>query len=213
MSKSVLSALDISQQRCFTFSKDELERFRDSEASKKDSPQKHRSHYVEPKKFEKRVSQQHTEEDDIQKVVEETKEREERIRKQLEILKEQAQLAVAECNEEGEVESDEEKKEIRNQLTKYESQLTSVKDTMENILHFTKQTHNEVQKTKDLVSSIHELTPNKYCASFQSNLVEDEESANEGAGTKYSVIEKPGAAFQQSPLLAEDDGLSKTRIE
>ncbi len=156
---------------------------------------------MEPKKTDsfKRNTQGRPEEslDDIRKVVEETKEREERIRKQLALLKEQAQLAVDECKDDEEADEGG-RDEIRQQLNKYENQLTSVKDTMENILHFTRQTHNEVQRTKDLVSSIHELTPNSG-GSFQGSQMEMPDGED---GAEEDL---------QTPIGAsDDDGISKS---
>jgi rRNA maturation endonuclease Nob1 len=224
-SKSLQNVLDVSSQRCFTFAKEELEKLRESEITPGATPtiglraeaptQKPASLFAkehEQKKNESFTTALRSDSagpmDEIQKVVEETKEREGRIRKQLELLKEQAQMAVAECNAEEEDESVQEdnNNQIKDQLTKYESQLTSVKDTMDNILHFTKQTHNEVQRTNDLVSSIHELTPNKQCGSFQSNIIEgDEEFFNDGTAVKYSVIDRSCLNNQHLPIASPND--------
>ena len=160
LSKATSGAADPAlSQRCFTFSREELEKAGGEKTSALNDL------------------------DDIQKVVEETKERENRIKKQLAMLREQALAAVAEP------EKSPENQDLSEQLNKYQTELTCVKDTMENILHYTKQTHNEVQKTKDLVSSIHEMTPNK-CGSFQFDENEDQET---GGVVKYSVVEKPGS--------------------
>lgn len=132
---------------------------------------------------EERESLAHSDEDEIQRVVEETKRREHRLKQQLASLKEQALAAIAGTpnKEKSQVESC----QLRNRLDKYQLELSSVKETMENILHFTKQTHNEVQRTKDMVSSINDLTPNK-CGSFRDNFEDDY-----GEGPEYSAIEAP----------------------
>jgi len=169
-------------QRCFTFSKDEIEKNGN----------------------DKLMNQNICGEDDIQKVVEETKERENRIRKQLEMLREQALAVVAEPNEE----KQNDKSELREQLNKYQMELTSVKDTMQDILQYTKKTHNEVQRTKDMVSSIHEATPIK-CGSL---VIEDFDEQNQPVNPeKYSMIEKPGSdcdegisIFSLSNILIKD---------
>eukprot|EP00826_Nyctotherus_ovalis_P057429 TRINITY_DN7846_c0_g1_i8.p1 TRINITY_DN7846_c0_g1~~TRINITY_DN7846_c0_g1_i8.p1 ORF type:complete len:189 (-),score=41.78 TRINITY_DN7846_c0_g1_i8:429-995(-) len=134
-------------------------------------------------KNEERESLSQSDEDDIQRVVEETKRREDRLKQQLASLKEQALAAIAGTpNKE---KSQLENCQLRNRLDKYQLELSSVKETMENILHFTKQTHNEVQRTKDMVSSINDLTPNK-CGSFKDNFEDDY-----GEGPEYSAIEGP----------------------
>ncbi|MDR3548946.1 MAG: hypothetical protein P4M11_11905 [Candidatus Pacebacteria bacterium] len=74
---------------------------------------------------------------------------------------------------------------------------------MENILHFTKQTHHDVQKTNDLVTSIHEATPNR-CGSFQSDPLDCDDSNDGGKSIKYSILDR-SAMVQQSP--PEDDGM------
>ena len=132
--------------------------------------------------------------DEIQQMVEEAKGREERLKKQLEMLREQA-LAAASRPSIFESERDAmETSQLKDQLDKYKSELTSVKDTMENILHFTKQTHDDVQRTKNMVSSIHELTPNKGYFDEQENLDEP-----------YLTIEKSGCDEQMSEEEEFDD--------
>lgn len=141
--------------RFFTFSKDELEK-------------------------EKSVSQ--TDEDDIEKIVEETKKRESRLKQQLVMLKEQTLAAIADSRENYEEISQIENSNIKSQMDRYQMDLSSVKDTMENILQFTKQTQNEIQKTRDMVSTIHETTPNK-CISIKDDFGDE--------NGEYSAIEEP----------------------
>jgi len=136
----------------------------------------------EQEKMEERSSVTQSE-DDIQQVVEETKRREDRLRQQLTFLKEQALAAIANSPENNKKYL--ESCQFKNRLDKYQLELSSVKETMENILHFTKQTHNEVQRTKDMVSSINELTPNR-CGSLRENFDEDYNESPE-----YSAIEGP----------------------
>jgi len=88
---------------------------------------------------------------------------------------------------------------------------------MDDILHMSKATHNEIQRTKDIVSNIQsDTTQNKIYGSFHSKFVEDEDEEifREGSGCKSSEFDKPGFHSQQSQVIGsmEEDCLSKEFI-
>lgn len=150
---------------------------------------------------------------DIQKVIEEAQEREERMHKKLETLQNQAKLALKERETHDEAEKAEGNKTVAHKLKRCERQLSSFKCTMDDILHMSKVTQNEIQKTKDIVSIIQsDTTQNKIYGSFNSKFVEDEDEEifKEGSGCKISDIERPGLQSQQSQVIGsmEDDCIS-----
>lgn len=148
---------------------------------------------------------------EVQRIVEEQKERDERIQKRLSMLKEQAKLAVEKCQDEA---SDgEEKKDVVEKLAKCENEICSFKNTIDSILNVTKETHNEMQKTKDIVANIQSDT-SRLGGSFQSKFVEDEDEemfrVAAGSPVRFSDLERTGLQFQQSPIVTgnDDEGTS-----
>lgn len=93
------------------------------------------------------------------------------------LLQKQVELIAAdkdEANKIDEKKKQEEDKKMTRHLEKCETQISAVKDAMNNILSVTKETHNEVQRTKDMISSIqNESISQKINGSFQSRFIEE----------------------------------------
>jgi len=141
--------------------------------------------------------------DDVTKLLEESKEREERMKKRLEQFRESAKLAVTQHNANRRTSNG--GQEIVNHLAQYKKEITNFKTSMDNILQVTKETHNEVQKTKDLVAII-DGSQGKLGGSFQSKFVEDEDVE---IFKEKSEVENPGTP-QESPMptVNDDEGVS-----
>jgi len=149
----------------------------------------------------------------MNRILEESKEREERITKRLELLRERAKLAVDKCNTDDGQEEDEENKDLVDKLAQYENEMNSVKNTMDNILHVTKETHSEIQRTKDLVVNIQSDTSQvRLGGSFQSKFVEDDDVEMFKGSPQKSEFEHTNIKdhSQQSPIITtnDEDGLS-----
>ena len=181
------------------------------------SPSKRKSElqYLEPKTFESsgvhlpQMVRQHSSKD-IDKVIAETKEREQRVLRQVELLREQARLALEDCNgdDRDRAKSPVACKALTDKLSNCEQQLSDFKSTMDRLLNVAKETHHDVQKTKDIASSIqNDYNQSRLTGSFQSRFLDDygEEMFNEGNVLKYSDIERPGAPAQQTPMITTND--------
>ena len=130
---------------------------------------------------------------DVGKILEETKEREDRIQKRLELLREQAMMAVAKCKNDDAPDEAEENKDLVNKLAQYESEINVVRSTMDNILHVTKETHSEIQRTKDLVVNIqNDTSQGRLGGSFQSKFVEEEDVEMFKGSPQKSEYERTG---------------------
>lgn len=94
------------------------------------------------------------------------------MQRELLLLQKQVEMITADkmdAEEEEEKKKQEEDKRMTRHLQKCESQITAVKDAMNSIMSMTKETHDDVQKTKDLISSIqNESISPKGNGSFQS---------------------------------------------
>ncbi len=148
----------------------------------------------------------------IKRVVEENRDMEERIKRQLEVLREQAKKAVAQyqdTNEESATKQ-EETKEVGEKMAGYENKLNAVKETMESILHVTKQTQQDIKNTKDLVANIqqNDQSQSKIAGSFNSRFMDegdDEMFICEEAPAP--VAEKRNGQSQQA-AANDDEGVS-----
>lgn len=123
-------------------------------------------------------------------------------------MRNQAKQAIAECREGEENDKKEETKKMAKTLTNYEKELTGFKSTMDNILKVTKETHNEVQKTKDIMTVIqNDTSQSKLCGSFHSKFVEeyDEDMFKDACAMHSSEVDRPGYISQQSPIITNND--------
>lgn len=172
-------------------------------------------HYVEPKVFSrsKFAGEKDDAEEEVQKVLEESREREDRIRNQLVALKEHMILAVGAQSTDN---HDEDQKDLENEkLAECEVKINKVKDTIENILSVTKATHNEVQRTKDIVSSMkNEGIQSKMSGSIHSVFIDDcdEEQIYASANPRPLDGEKSTLSQQQQTpqgtTANEDEAIS-----
>ncbi len=143
--------------------------------------------------------------DEIQRMVQEGKDREERMHQQLQMLRQQALIA---CRSGGQKE---EKKEPQgNPTEKCEKQIDEVKAKINNILEVTRQTHEEVQKTKDIMNNIQDTTQNRI--SFQSKFIEDDDAPIfDVANSNRGAPDSPEMPVQQSPAInshGEEEAIS-----
>lgn len=154
--------------------------------------------------------------EDLNKMIEEAQEREERMHKQIEVIQTRAKLALKKCKSPEKI--DKEEKSVEKKILNCERQLTSFKSTMDDILHVTKETQNEIQKTKDMVAVIqNDTTQNRIYGSFHSKFVEDEDEEifKDGIGRlSLEMDNRPGFQSQQSQAISsiDDDCLSNNKL-
>ena len=147
---------------------------------------------------------------ELKKIIQEARERDERVQKHLGMLKEQARLV---CGVEAPVSDKPKSNELASSISKCEKHFDNFKDTINNILEMTKQTQNEVQKTKDIVSNIqNDTTQNRICGSFHSKFMEDEDGEifDDRNFAKSVDVDRPGMQSIHTPLITtnDEDGLS-----
>jgi len=117
----------------------------------------------------------------IQKVIEESKERENRINERLLALKNRVKLAIEPVYEQ--------KSKIYSKTPMYDkNQLDTFNDMMNNILQTTKETQEEIKKTKDIVSNIRDETQLKMSGIFSSIVMEDCSDNHKSYGEPISTI-------------------------
>ncbi len=170
------------------------------------TPIRSKLQYIEPKVFpfaKSKFSEQrgNDQAQEVEKVLEESREREARINDRLQALKDQVRLVVG--AQKAEDATKEEQKQTADRMGQYVNQLNVVKDTIENILSVTKETHNEVQRTKDIVAGIQNESPSKASASFRSVFIEDcdENQICEGTSPQFRLTEGDRPALTSTPIL------------
>ncbi len=152
---------------------------------------------------------------EIKRLVEEQKERDERIQQRLSMIKEQAKLAI-ESSANRDSPAAEENKGIAEKLAKCENEISAFKSTMDSILHVTKETHCEVQRARDIVTSIQGDTSRLGLSFQQSKFIEesDEEmfrSALCSPGVRlYEVTTGQHSQQQSMGITANDEDGSST---
>eukprot|EP00826_Nyctotherus_ovalis_P050029 TRINITY_DN6091_c0_g1_i4.p1 TRINITY_DN6091_c0_g1~~TRINITY_DN6091_c0_g1_i4.p1 ORF type:complete len:231 (+),score=53.00 TRINITY_DN6091_c0_g1_i4:181-873(+) len=142
----------------------------------------------------------------INKLIEEGKMREELLKKRLEMLKEHAKLAASKYQSK----NSDDGSDIAGKLQEYNNEISTVRTKMDNILQLTKETQNDVQRTKDIVTNI-DVSQSKFGGSFHSRFAEEEDVEMFKNGEARFELERTGAA-QQSPLITvnDDEGISSS---
>eukprot|EP00831_Metopus_contortus_P025805 TRINITY_DN22136_c0_g1_i3.p1 TRINITY_DN22136_c0_g1~~TRINITY_DN22136_c0_g1_i3.p1 ORF type:complete len:298 (-),score=47.60 TRINITY_DN22136_c0_g1_i3:144-986(-) len=150
---------------------------------------------------------------EIQRMVEDAKDREERMTRQLQKLKERAATIIQEREHTGNTKKTSNEKELEVKISQTETHLQNLKDTMNTVFRMTKQTHDDVQRTKDLVANIQsDTTINRIYGSFHSKFVEDEdeEMFRDGNCFRLSGIDRTATLNDEDNLkyilTGEEDG-------